>query len=89
MLGVNTVYGSTFKDQSKILQTSTFLCYFGHVMRYVISQRIYLIQPLVNEYLPKAKTDVIDVHVSRHFGFVLSTVDSVIISLFLSLLLSC
>ena len=25
--------------------------------------------------MPKVKTDVIDVHISRHFGFVLSTVD--------------
>ena len=47
--------------------------------------REYLIQPLVSECLPKAKTDVIDVHISRHYGFVLSTVDSVIIRLFLSL----
>ena len=63
MLDVNTVYESTLKDQSKILQTSTSQCYFGHVMR----------------------TDVIAVHISRHYGFVLSTVDSVIIRLFLSL----
>ena len=42
-------------------------------------------QPLVNEVLPKAKTKVIEVHISCHFGFLLSTVDSVIICLLLSL----
>ena len=31
---------STLKDQSKILQTNTFLCYFGHMIRHVKSQRI-------------------------------------------------
>ena len=31
---------ASIKDRSKILQTSTFLCYFGHVIRHVISQRI-------------------------------------------------
>ena len=45
----------------------------------------YLIQPLVGECLPKANTDVIEVHISCHFGFVLSTVDRVKIRLFLSL----
>ena len=76
MLDVNTVFSSTLKDQSKILQTSTFLCYFG---------RENLMQPLVNEVLPKVKTEVIEVHISCHFGFLLSTVDSVIIRSLLSL----
>ena len=35
-------------------------------------------QPLVSEFLPKAKTEVIEVHIPCHFGFLLSTVDSVI-----------
>ena len=43
-------------------------------------------QPLVSEVLPKAKTEVIEVHISCHFGFLLlSTVDSVIIRSLLSL----
>ena len=33
-------------------------------------------QPLVSEVLPKAKTEVIEVHISCHFGFLLSTADS-------------
>ena len=42
-------------------------------------------QPLVSEFLHKAKTEVIEVHISCHFGFLLSTVDSVIIRSLLSL----
>ena len=42
-------------------------------------------QPLVSEFLPKAKTEVIEVHISCNFGFLLSTVDSVIIRSLLSL----
>ena len=42
-------------------------------------------QQLVNEVLPKAKTEVIEVHISCHFGFLLATVDSVIIRSLLSL----
>ena len=75
---------ASIKDWSKILQTSTFLCYFGHVIRHVISQRIP--DSAISEWaLPKAKTDVIEVHISSHFSFVLSTVDSVIMRLLLSL----
>ena len=39
----------------------------------------------MSERLPKAKTEVIEVHIFRHFGFVLPTVDSVIIRSLLSL----
>ena len=39
----------------------------------------------MSECLSKAKTDVIELNVSCHFGFLLSTVDSVIIRLLLSL----
>ena len=39
----------------------------------------------MSECLTKAKTEVIEVHISCHFGFVLPTVDSVIIRLLLSL----
>ena len=35
----------------------------------------------MSECLPKAKTDVIEVHISCYFGLVLSTVDSVVIRL--------
>ena len=42
-------------------------------------------QPLANEVLPKAKTEVIEVHISCPFGFLLSTVDSAIIRSLLSL----
>ena len=42
-------------------------------------------QPLVSEVLPKAKTEVIEVHISCHCGFLLSTGDGVIIRLLLSL----
>ena len=42
-------------------------------------------QPQVSEVLPKAKTEVIEVNISCHFGFFLSTVDSVIIRSLLSL----
>ena len=56
------------------------------MIRHVTSQiKEYLIQPLVSECLPKAKTNIIEVPISRHFGFVLSSVDSVIIHLLLSL----
>ena len=39
----------------------------------------------MSECLTKAKTEVIEVHISCHFGLVLPTVDSVIIRLLLSL----
>ena len=84
ILDANTVSSSTLKDRSKILQTSTFLCYFGHVIRHVISQRIPN-SATSESALPKAKTEVIEIHISSHFGFVLSTVDRVIIRLLLSL----